>query len=178
MINAKKDKDIDDNYLKKIKEYLGRIENTFCLLCNCVPEIQKDNSRICTLFYKLQFNEINKKDMLKKINDMINNLLDTIWCMFYKKDERVLEKVDFDMEDINRLTGIIRKNEIEHSRSMRDLRSLKNRIENKIKLLNEKLYNVRNIRKNEIISLKKHLEKYGSSYEKGLREIADNLSDE
>ena len=42
MINAKKDKDVDDNYLKKIKEYVGKIENTFCLLCNCVPEIQKD----------------------------------------------------------------------------------------------------------------------------------------
>ena len=41
MINAKKDKDVDD-YLKKIKEYVGKIENTFCLLCNCVPEIQKD----------------------------------------------------------------------------------------------------------------------------------------
>ena len=46
MINAKKDKDVDDNYLKKIKEYVGRIDNTFCLLCN---------SNIRTLFYKLQF---------------------------------------------------------------------------------------------------------------------------
>ena len=95
--------------------------------------------------------------MLKKINDTINNSLDTIWCMFYEKDERVATKVDFDMEDINRLTGIVRNNETEHTRSMRDLRSLMNRIENKIKLLNEKLYNVRNISKNEIISLKKQL---------------------
>ena len=29
MITAKKDKDVDDNYLKKIKEYLGRIETRF-----------------------------------------------------------------------------------------------------------------------------------------------------
>ena len=93
MINVKKDKDVDDNYLKKIKEYVGRIENTFCLLCNCVPEIQKDNFKICSLFYKLQFNETNKKDMLKKINDTINNSLDTIWRMLYEKDERLVDKI-------------------------------------------------------------------------------------
>ena len=178
MINAKKDKDVDDNYLKKIKEYVGRIDNTFCLLCNCVHEIKKDNSNIRTLFYKLQFNEINKKDMLKKINDTINNSLDTIWCMFYEKDERVATKVDFDMEDIIRLTGIVRNSEIDHTRSMKNLRSLMNRIEDNIKLLNKKLYNVRNISKNEIISLKKQLENYATSYEKGLREIVANSSDE
>ena len=116
--------------------------------------------------------------MLKKINDMINNLRDTIWCMFYKKQERVATKVDFDMEDINRLTGIVRNNEIDHTRSLRDLRSLMNRIKNKIKLLNEKLYNVRNISKNEIISLKKELEKYATSYNEELREMTANLSDE
>ena len=88
--------------------------------------------------------------------------------MFYEKDERIATKVDFDMEDINRLTGIVRNNETEHTRSMRDLRSLMNRIENNIKLLNEKLYNVRNISKNEIISLKKQLENYATSYEKRL----------
>ena len=137
-----------------------------------------NNSEIHTLFYKLQCNEINKKDMLKKINDMINNLQDTIWCMFYKKQERVATKVDFDMEDINRLTGIVRNNEIDHTRSLRDLRSLMNRIKNKIKLLNEKLYNVRNISKNEIISLKKELEKYATSYNEELREMTANLSDE
>ena len=92
---------------------------------------------------------------MKKINDMINNSLDTIWCMFYEKDERVIEKVDFDMEDINRLTGIIRKNVIEHACSMRDLRSLMNKIEDKIKLLNENLFNVGNISNKEMISLKK-----------------------
>ena len=178
MINAKKDKDVDDNYLKKIKEYLGRIESTFCLLCNCVPEIKKDEYEIGTLFYKLQLNEIKKFDMLKKINDMINNSLDTIWCMFYEKDERVIEKVDFDMENINRLTGIIRKNVIEHACSMTDLRNLMNKIEDKIKLLNEKRFNVGNISKKEIISLKKQLENYATSYEKGLRAIATNLSDE
>ena len=155
MINAKKDKDVDDNYLKKIKEYLGRIESTFCLLCNCVPEIKKDEYEIGTLFYKLQLNEIKKFDMLKKINDMINNSLDTIWCMFYEKDERVATKVDFDMEDIIRLTGIMRNSKIEHTRSMKNLRSLMNRIEDNIKLLNKKLYNVRNISKNEINIAKK-----------------------
>ena len=175
MIYAKKD---DDNYLKKIKEYLDRMENTFCLLCNCVPEIKKDEYEIGTLFYKLQFNEINKKDMLKKINDMINNSLDTIWCMFYEKDERVIEKVDFNMENINRLTGIIRKNVIEHACSMRDLRSLMNNIEDKTKLLNEKRFNVGHISKKEIILLKKQLENYATSYEKGLRVIEANLSDE
>ena len=98
--------------------------------------------------------------------------------MFYEKDERIATKVDFDMEDINRLTGIVRNNETEHTRSMRDLRSLMNRIENNIKLLNEKLYNVRNISKNEIISLKKQLEKYATSYNEELREVTANLSDE
>ena len=31
--------------------------------------------------------------MLKKINDTINNLLDTIWRMLYEKDERLVDKI-------------------------------------------------------------------------------------
>ena len=59
---------------------------------------------------------------------------------------------------------------------MRDLRSLMNRIEDKIKLLNEMLCNVRNISKKEIIMLKKQLENYATSYNQLLREIVANLS--
>ena len=59
---------------------------------------------------------------------------------------------------------------------MRDLRSLMNRIEDKIKLLNEMLGNVRNISKKEIIMLKKQLENYATSYNQLLREIVANLS--
>ena len=59
---------------------------------------------------------------------------------------------------------------------MRDLRSLMNKIEDKIKLLNEKLCNVRNISKKEIIMLTKQLENYATSYNQLLREIVANLS--
>ena len=31
--------------------------------------------------------------MLKKINDTINNSLDTIWRMLYEKDERLVDKI-------------------------------------------------------------------------------------
>ena len=51
-----------------------------------------------------------------------------------------------------------------------------NRIEDKIKLLNEMLCNVRNISKKEIIMLKKQLENYATSYNQLLREIVANLS--
>ena len=59
---------------------------------------------------------------------------------------------------------------------MRDLRSLMNKIEDKIKLLNEMLCNVRNISKKEIIMLTKQLENYATSYNQLLREIVANLS--
>ena len=51
-----------------------------------------------------------------------------------------------------------------------------NKIEDKIKLLNEMLCNVRNISKKEIIMLTKQLENYATSYNQLLREIVANLS--
>ena len=125
-----------------------------------------------------QFNENNKKDILKKINDLVNNSLDTIWYMVYEKNERVATKVDFGMENINKLTRIVRENEIDQSRARKDIKSLMNDIKDKLVSVNEKLYRAKKIGKKGIIKLEKELENHATTAAKRLREIACNLSDE
>ena len=155
-----------------------KIKSLYCLLCNTIPKLDENSVKIRTLFNMSQFNENNKKDILKKINDLVNNSLDTIWYMVYEKNERVATKVDFGMENINKLTRIVRENEIDQSRARKDIKSLMNDIKDKLVSVNEKLYRAKKIGKKGIIKLEKELENHATTTAKRLREIACNLSDE
>ena len=167
-INAKKGKDVDNSYLKTIDKYVCKIKS-YCLLCNTTPKLDENSIKIRTLFYMSQFNENNKIYILKKINDLVNNSLGTIWYMVYEKDERVATKVDFDMENINKLTRMVRENEIDQSRARKDIKSLMSDIKDKLMSVNEKLYREKKIGKKGLIKVEKGLQNHATTTGKRLR---------
>ena len=176
IIKAKKDSNIKDSCLKTIEEYACTIESMRGLLQNCIYEIDDNFVEINRLYNNLPKAGKSQKEILKKVDELANNLLDIIWGMVYKEDKTVTENADLHMiKDINILKKIVRDNKIEQAHARNDIISLFYEIVDRLDSVNKKLHKAEKIDKNGIHALEKDLKNHATIITKRLTEIASKF---
>lgn len=93
IIKAKKNK---DSSFVSIENYASIIDNVYSLIFNTICNVNSDHTEISRLFAKycnLTDSEKDQKEsMLKKINEVQNNLLDILWNTVDNKIKRDMER--------------------------------------------------------------------------------------
>ena len=126
LINARKDKNIDDSSLKKIKEHTCTINNLYDTLEKWMYRIDSDRDKIydlCDIYYNLTDTQ-EKDNTLEKISKIQNNLFDSVWNIVYKKYERDTDKITTDKnKNIGKYLKELKKITDENNRVIFDVRS-------------------------------------------------------
>ena len=177
MINAE---NIDDSFLKKEIIIAG---NIYYVLSNFILEMYDDNEEICCLYDKcnISADKENKYDMLKKIKEKINNLLNKIWNIVYKKRKRDTAEIKTDKnKDINKyvhkLEKIIDDDHVRLLDAANMIQSLNRNIKYTFDLVVAMLLPNVNTDKKLIKSLEKIFKELNNEILKRLRETADSLT--
>ena len=179
-LQPKKDKNIKGNYFAKIKEYT-------CMISDIYDSQQNTKEKLTDKFIKLQNLSSELKyakyqndlflidDILKKIDDILNDSLNIVWNMVCKQNRKNNEKITINKKtDINRyleeFEKIVNKKIILLKRTTQKIENLITTIKNKIDGFNEKLHKSDKINKAEIESIK-------SIFEKFLRRIINSFKE-
>ena len=169
-LQPKKDKNIKGNYFAKIKEYT-------CMISDIYDSQQNTKEKLTDKFIKLQNLSSELKyakylndlflidDILKKIDDILNDSLNIVWNMVCKQNRKNTEKITINQKkDINRyleeFEKIVNKKIILLKRTIQKIENLITTIKNKIDGFNEKLHKSDKINKAEIESIKSMFGKF------------------
>ena len=169
-LQPKKDKNIKGNYFAKIKEYT-------CMISDIYDSQQNTKEKLTDKFIKLQNLSSELKyakyqndlflidDILKKIDDILNDSLNIVWNMVCKQNRKNNEKITINKKtDINRyleeFEKIVNKKIILLKRTTQKIENLITTIKNKIDGFNEKLHKSDKINKAEIESIKRMFGKF------------------
>ena len=169
-LQPKKDKNIKGDYFAKIKEYT-------CMISDIYDSQQNTKEKLTDKFIKLQNLSSELKyakyqndlflidDILKKIDDILNDSLNIVWNMVCKQNRKNNEKITINKKtDINRyleeFEKIVNKKIILLKRTIQKIENLITTIKNKIDGFNEKLHKSDKINKAEIESIKRMFGKF------------------
>ena len=88
IITAKKDKNIKDNYLAKIKEYACIISDIYDWLQNTKEELTDKAIKLQNLNLKLVYvnSLLLKSAILEMTDDVLNDRLNIVWNILYKRN--------------------------------------------------------------------------------------------
>ena len=180
-LQPKKDKNIKGDYFAKIKEYT-------CMISDIYDSQQNTKEKLTDKFIKLQNLSSELKyakyqndlflidDILKKIDDILNDSLNIVWNMVCKQNRKNNEKITINKKtDINRyleeFEKIVNKKIILLKRTTQKIENLITTIKNKIDGFNEKLHKSDKINKAEIESIKRMFGKFLSRIINNFNEI-------
>ena len=174
-------KNIKGNYFAKIKECTCMIsdiynsqQNTNEKLTDKVIKLQNLSSELKYVKYQKDLFLID--DILKKIDDILNDSLNIVWNMVCKQNRKNNEKITINKKtDINRyleeFEKIVNKKIILLKRAIQKIENLITTIKNKIDGFNEKLHKSDKINKAEIESIKRMFGKFLSRIINNFNEI-------
>ena len=170
MITAKKDKNIKGNYLAKIKEFTCMISDIYDSQLNTKEKLTDKFIKLQNLSSELKYAKYQNDlflidDILKKIDDILNDSLNIVWNMVCKQNRKNNEKITINKKtDINRyleeFEKIVNKKIILLKRTTQKIENLITTIKNKIDGFNEKLHKSDKINKAEIESIKRMFGKF------------------
>ena len=180
-LQPKKDKNIKGDYFAKIKEYT-------CMISDIYDSQQNTKEKLTDKFIKLQNLSSELKyakyqndlflidDILKKIDDILNDSLNIVWNMVCKQNRKNNEKITINQKkDINRyleeFEKIVNKKIILLKRTIQKIENLITTIKNKIDGFNEKLHKSDKINKGEVDSIKSMFGKFLSRIINNFNEI-------
>ena len=181
MITAKKDKNIKGNYLAKIKEFTCMISDIYDSQLNTKEKLTDKFIKLQNLSSELKYAKYQNDlfliyDILKKIDDILNDSLNIVWNMVCKQNRKNNEKITMNKKtDINRyleeFEKIVNKKIILLKRTIQKIENLITTIKNKIDDFNEKLHKSDKINKGEIESIKSIFGKFPSRIINNFNEI-------
>ena len=178
IINAK---NIDDSYFLKEKTRIAG--NIYYVLSNYILEMYDDNEEICCLYnrYYIFDDKEKKDDILKKIKEKTNNLLDKIWNIVYKKRKTDTAEVKTDKnKDINKYLHELKKfTEGDYVRLLDAASMIQGLIEEIKDTFHQAVVTLRldvNTDKKLIKSLEKIFKNHNNEVLKRLRETAGSLT--